>query len=322
MRTAALAALALLALTARPAAAVEPQKPYAELGTRPMWIEPVKPGLYVVRGAIGVCMGPCAPNAVLDGALHEPGDVAVRVTPEGVIMVDTKFERDVPEVLRLIRTVTDQPVKYVLSSHYHGDHNGGLSEMIRRGAIAVSNEDLRAAYARTNPNAPASQVTFGDYGAIHLGGATVEMYNFRGGHTRGDTFVYFPDLKVVHTGDVVIEGMPYIDYKDGGSAIGWVREIYDVLKLDFDWAIPGHGRLLTRDEVLDYVRKVEIMNARMKDLVRQGVPAAESAKRLKLDDLGWDKSASTSTFMANDFPAYYDEMAAVLAAEGRAHPPR
>ncbi|MEO6379415.1 MAG: MBL fold metallo-hydrolase, partial [Caulobacteraceae bacterium] len=142
---AALAALALLAL-ARPAFAVEPQKPYAELAPRPMWIEPVKPGLFVIRGPLGVCMGPCAPGAALDGALHEPGDVAVRVTPEGVIMVDTKFARDVPDVLALIRTVTDKPVRYVLSSHYHGDHNGGLGEMIKRGAIAVANEDLRAAY--------------------------------------------------------------------------------------------------------------------------------------------------------------------------------
>ncbi|MEO6340686.1 MAG: MBL fold metallo-hydrolase, partial [Caulobacteraceae bacterium] len=231
------------------------------------------------------------------------------------------FAADVPDVMRLIRTVTDKPVKYVLSSHYHGDHNGGLSEVIKRGATGVANEELRAAYVRTSPKGPWPEVTFGDYGAIHLGGATVEMHHFRNGHTRGDTFAYFPDLKVVHTGDVVIEGMPFIDYRDGGSAIGWVEEIYDLLKLDFDWAIPGHGKLLTRDEVRQYVKNVEIMNARMKDLVRQGVPAAEASKRLKLDDLGWAKSASTSTFMANDFPGYYDEMAAVLAAERKAGPP-
>jgi glyoxylase-like metal-dependent hydrolase (beta-lactamase superfamily II) len=315
-------AFAALALAAGPAGAVEPQKPYEQLSPRPMWIETVKPGLYVIRGPLGICMGPCVPGGLTpDGVLHEPGDVAVRVTPAGVIMVDTKFARDVPEVLRLIRTVTDQPVKYVLSSHYHGDHNGGLSEMIKRGAKAVANEDLRDAYVRTAKDGPWPETTFGRYGAIHLGGATVEMHRFRNGHTRGDTFVYFPDLKVVHTGDVVVEGMPFIDYKDGGSAIGWVEEIYELLKLDFDWAIPGHGRLLTREEVRDYVRKVEIMNARMKELVRQGVPAMEAGKRLKLDDLGWDKSASTSTFMANDFPGYYDEMAAVLAAEGQARPP-
>jgi hypothetical protein len=93
------------------------------------------------------------------------------------------------------------------------------------------------------------------------------------------------------------------------------------LKLDFDWAIPGHGKLLTRNEVRQYVKNVEIMNARMKALVREGVPKVDAGKRLKLDDLGWARSASTSTFMANNIPDYYDEMAAVLAAEGRAQPP-
>ena len=316
-----LLAVMALAATATPASAVEPQKPYSELTPRPMWIETVKPGLYVIRGPLGVCMGPCVAGGLTpDGVLHEPGDVAVRVTPDGVIMVDTKFARDVPDVLALIRTVTDKPVKYVLSSHYHGDHNGGLGEMIKRGAVGVANEELRTAYARTSPQGPWPEVTFGQYGAIHLGGATVEMHHFRNGHTRGDTFVYFPDLKVIHTGDVVVEGMPFIDYKDGGSAIGWVEEIYDLLKLDFDFAIPGHGKILTRDEVRQYVKNVEIMNARMKELVRQGAPAKDAGKLLKLDDLGWAKSASTSTFMANDFPDYYNEMAAVLAAEGKAAP--
>jgi glyoxylase-like metal-dependent hydrolase (beta-lactamase superfamily II) len=305
-----------------PAHAVEPQKPYGELTPRPMWIEKVKDGLYVIRGPLGICMGPCVPNSLTpDGVLHEPGDVAVRVTPKGVIIVDDKFARDVPEVLRLIKTVTDQPVKYVLNSHYHQDHVGGNGEMIKYGATIVANDALRAAYDRTKPGGDSPQVTFGDDGAIYLGGVKVEMHHFGRGHTLGDTFVYFPDLRVVHTGDVVVEGMPHIDYKDGGSAVGWVAEIYDLLKLDFDWAIPGHGRLLTKDEVRQYVKNVEIMNARMKELVRQGVPKDQAGRRLKLDDLGWAKSASTSTFMANDIPGYYDEMAAVLAAERKAGAP-
>jgi glyoxylase-like metal-dependent hydrolase (beta-lactamase superfamily II) len=69
----------------------------------------------------------------------------------------------------------------------------------------------------------------------------VEMRHFRNGHIRGYTFVYFPDLKVVHTGDVVVEGMPHFDYTDGGSAVGWVEEIYDLRrhyrsrKITFGW---------------------------------------------------------------------------------------
>jgi cyclase len=312
----------LLATAPLAAKAVEPQKPYGELTPRPMWIEKVRDGLYMIRGPLGICMGPCVPGGLTpDGVLHEPGDVAVRVTPEGVIIVDNKFAPNVPEVLALIKTVTDKPVKYVLNSHYHQDHVGGNGEMIKYGATVVANDALRDAYDRTKREGASPQVTFGHYGAIYLGGVKVEMHHFRNGHTRGDTFVYFPDLKVVHTGDVVVEGMPHFDYTDGGSAVGWVEEIYDLLKLDFDWAIPGHGRLLTKDEVRQYVKNVEIMNARMKELVRQNVGKEQAGKLLKLDDLGWAKSASTSTFMARDIPGYYDEMAAVLAAERKAGAP-
>jgi hypothetical protein len=91
--------------------------------------------------------------------------------------------------------------------------------------------------------------------------------------------------------------------------------MYDLLKLDFDWAIPGDGRLLTKDEIRQYVRNVETMNARMKELVRTGVPVEEAGKRLKLDDLGCARSASTQTFLAGSIPGCYTEMKAVIEKE-------
>ncbi len=307
------AAMAVGALAA-PAAAQQPQKDIQTLAPQGMWTEKVREGLYLIRGPVNHCapLG-CGPGIPDDGLMHEPGDVAVRVTPEGVILVDIKFEPNVADVLAQVRTITSQPVKYVLNTHYHGDHVGGDSELLRRGIEVVVQKDLRASYAR-DAKGPVPHVTFGDYGEIHLGGATVEMHHFGHGHTLGDTFVYFPDLKVVHTGDVVIEGAPHIDYPDGGSAIGYVQEIYDLLKLDFDIAIPGHGRLLSKDEVRQFVRNFEIMNGRMKALVRQNVGRDRAGALLKLDDLGWAHTVSTSTFMG-DMPAYYDEMARVVAAE-------
>src|SRR5678816_2512500 len=202
-----LAATAVVwAALAAPTSAVEPQKPYSELTARPMWAEKVKEGLFAVRGPLGPCLPmpcPAVPTPVNpDGLLHEPGDVAVRVTPEGLILVDTKFAYNIPELLGVIRSISDKPIKYVLASHYHGDHNGGIGEMIKLGATVVVNESLRDAYDRSKQGGASPQVTFRDFGTIQLGGVTVEMHHFGTGHTRGDTFVYFPDLKVVHTGDV------------------------------------------------------------------------------------------------------------------------
>ncbi len=291
------------------------QLPYEQLSPRPMWIEKVKEGLYLIRGPLGVCMDACRAGSMQDGHLHEPGDVAVRVTGAGVLLVDDKFADNVPDIIRLVKSVTDEPIKYLVNSHFHTDHAGGNGEMLKRGVIILDQQALRDSYDRGKRYGASPELTFDDYGAVVLGNARVEMYHFGPGHTRGDTTIYFPDLKIIHMGDVVVEGMPHIDYSDGGTAVGMLNEIYSMLKLDWDFGIPGHGRILTRDEVRDYAKKFETMNARMRQIVLQGIARDHAAAALKLDDLGWEKSASSSTFFGNDVGHYYDEMARVIAQE-------
>ena len=101
----------------------------------------------------------------------------------------------------------------------------------------------------------------------------------------------------MHTGDLVIDGMPVIDYDNGGSA------------LDFDTVIPGHGRVLNRDDVKNYIPKVKTMNERMRELARKKVPDDQLAAQLEPDDLGWEKSVSTGTFLRS-IVRYRDEIAA------------
>ena len=126
------------------------------------------------------------------------------------------------------------------------------------------------------------------------------------GHTNGDTVIYFPDLRTVHSGDLIIDGMPVIDYNNGGSALEFVKTLNNLLKIDFDTVIPGHGRVLTKDFVRAYVPKLETMNTRMADLVKKRVPKDQLEKQLKLDDLGWHHTVSTGTFMRS-IGQYYDE---------------
>jgi cyclase len=299
-------------------AGAQPVQPTPRLAARPMWIEKIKDGLYIIRGPIEVgCMLGCKPGEKGDGVLHEPGVTAARVTPEGVVLVDAKFAQHVPQILALVRSVTAQPVKYLINSHYHPDHTGGDPEMLKQGVELIQQRYTWDRYEATKQGGATPRVTFDDYFALHLGGVTVEAYNFfPTGHTRGDTFVYFPDLKVVHMGDLVIRGMPHIDYAGGGgSAVGFVSAIYQLLKLDFDVAIPGHGAPMTREEIWQYAKKMETMNARMKDAVRRSVPVDKVVPELGLGDLGWAHSASTTNFLTNDVRGYYAEMAAVLEAE-------
>lgn len=279
----------------------------SKLTPEPMRIEKVKENLYVIRGPFNLCApGGCTANSVDDGLLHEPGDVAVRVTPEGVILVDDKFATNVAEVLDKVKSVTTQPVKYLLNSHHHSDHAGGDGEILKRGIEIIAHRNVRENFIKNKQPGP-PRIVFDHQSAVYLGGAEVHLFYFGRGHTNGDTVIYFPDLRTVHTGDLIIEGMPVIDYNNGGSAIEFVKTINSLLKLEFDTVIPGHGRLLTKDDVRAYLKKFDTMNQRMRALVKKNVAKDQVEKELKLDDLGWSHTVSTLTFMRS-IGRYYEEM--------------
>jgi cyclase len=281
----------------------------SRLTSAPMRAEQVKPGLYVIRGPFDPCApGGCNGRNTDDGLLHEPGDVAVRVTSEGAIVVDDKFVQNVPDVLSRVKSVTTQPIRYLLNSHHHADHIGGNGAVMDVGIEIVAHRNIRENIIRNKQPGP-PRLTFTDEEDIHLGDVEVRMLYFGRGHTNGDTVIFFPDLRTVHTGDLVIDGMPVIDYDNGGSALEFVATLEKIMALDFDTVIPGHGRVLTRDDVRAYIPKLKMMNDRMRDLARRKVPDDQLAAQLKLDDIGWAHTVSTSTFMRS-IVRYRDEVAA------------
>ena len=280
----------------------------------PMRADMVKEGLYVIRGPFLPCMTGCRPGQTGDGLIHESGDVAVRVTPAGLILVDDKFAVQAPDVLAAVKKVSPLPIKYLLNSHHHGDHASG-NQVVRDqlGIDIIAHKNIRANFLRIKqPGEP--NITFADQGAVYLGGIEVQLYWLGRGHTNGDTVIYFPDLKTVHTGDLIIDGMPVIDYPGGGSAIEFIQTIDNLLKMDFDTMIPGHGKIMTKDEVRAYRVRFQTMNDRMRELVRRGVTKSDlktldqARAQLKLADLGWDNSVSTTAWFGS-IERYYDEIA-------------
>lgn len=274
----------------------------------PMRIDKVKDGLYIIRGPFLPCAPRgCTPNATDDGLIHEAGDVAVRVTPEGVILVDDKFPEHVADVLRLVRTITPLPVRYMLNSHHHGDHVSGNVRIIEQGIDVVGHKNIRENFIRTKQAGPPN-ITFADEAAVYVGTTEVRLHHFGRGHTNGDTVIEFPDLKTVHVGDLIIDGMPVIDYANSGSAIEFVKTIDRVLTLDFDTMIPGHGRVMTRDDARAYRARFQAMNDRARGLIRKGVAKDRFEAELRLDDFGWEKTVSTVVFKRS-IGLYYDELA-------------
>jgi len=281
----------------------------------PIRADKVKDGLFVIRGPFLPCMTGCRPGQTGDGLIHESGDVAVRVTPAGLIVVDDKFASQAADVVAQVKTISQLPIKYLLNSHHHGDHASGNAYLRDTlGIDIVAHKNIRANFLRIK-QAGEPNITFADQAAIYLGGAEVQLFWFGRGHTNGDTVIYFPDLKTIHAGDLVIDAMPVIDYPGGGSAVEFIATIDKLLTLDFDTMIPGHGRVMTKDEVRAYRARFQTMNDRMRALVRKGVTKEQlktldqARVQLRLADLGWDNSVSTTTWFSS-FASYYDEIAA------------
>ena len=107
----------------------------------PMRADRVKDGLYVIRGPFLPCMTGCRPGQAGDGLIHESGDVAVRITPEGLIVVDDKFAIQAADVLARIKSISPLPIKYLLNSHHHGDHASG-NDFMRKTAVSYTHLTL------------------------------------------------------------------------------------------------------------------------------------------------------------------------------------
>jgi glyoxylase-like metal-dependent hydrolase (beta-lactamase superfamily II) len=131
------------------------------------------------------------------------------------------------------------------------------------------------------------------------------------GHTNGDAVVYFPDLNTVHGGDLLHGIAPFIDYGYGGSSRGWVGTINNILTLDFDTAIPGHGAIMQRSDVVNFRNQMEAVRARMAMLIRSGMRKDQASERIQDSSLSWTQQED-GLFMQRSIPGFYDEIAAEL----------
>ena len=275
-------ALAVLAVAAaeRPAAQQEitPERLAELTAIRPV---PGKNGLYVIPG--------------LDGGVTG-GNVAVRVTNDGVILVDNKFPYSFEMITTEVRKMTSLPIRYVLDTHHHGDHAGSNADFMAVSEV-ISHKNARGNMIRNNqPGAP--RVVFSDETSVFIGGVEVQAHHFGRGHTDGDAVIYFPDLRTIHTGDLFIWGQrsdgstlaPFMDFGNGGSGLAWTGTLDGVLELDFDTVIPGHGPILGKDEVRIFRDRMQTLQDRMREAVEAGVSRDDVPGRIQTDDLDWPLS--------------------------------
>lgn len=219
------------------------------------------------------------------------GNVAVYITNEGVILVDDKYDQDHAQIMARIRSVTSQPVRYILSTHYHADHSGGNTLFSNEAEIISTRNAHDGIVKHLQSNAPnnmvPARVTFTDECTIFLGGKEVRARYFGRAHTNGDAFVYFPAHRLLHSGDNFASApaaTPLIDYPGGGSVIEWTRTLDAVMNtLDFDQVMPGHGPMSNKSGMKAYRDRVEVLRSKAQTLVRAGKPEEELAKLMETE---------------------------------------
>jgi len=227
-----------------------------------------------------------------DGSLSG-GNVAVRVTDDGAIIVDNKFEYSYQDIIRQVSSVTSQPIRYVLNTHHHFDHAGSNAFFMPEAQV-VGHKNVRVNMDR-NQQAGSPGILFEKSASVFLADTEVQAHHFGRGHTNGDSAILFPDLRTVHTGDLFIWGdrldestmAPFIDYANGGSAAEWTATLDGVLALDFDTVIPGHGPILTKTDIRIFRGKFDQLITRINSLIDNGVSRNAIADELDIEDLDW-----------------------------------
>ena len=252
-------------------------------------IDEVKEGLHVITGP--------------------GGNIGVRLTSEGVILIDDKFPQDFEEIQSLVAQVSDLPVRYVINTHHHGDHSGSNAGFLQVAEV-IAHKNARDNMIRGDQDG-LPRMIYTNETSVFLGGIEVQAFYMGRGHTNGDSVVYFPDLKTVHGGDLLHGIAPFVDYGNGGSTRGWVGTMNNILSLDFDTAIPGHGSIMDRRDVVNFRNQMEAVRERMAGLIRNGLDADDAPERIKDSGLSWTQ-ADDGLFMQRSIPGFFDEISAEI----------
>jgi cyclase len=201
--------------------------------------------------------------AVLFGA---GGNIGLSYGEDANAIIDDQFAPLTEKILAAIRTVDPDPVRFVINTHWHGDHTGGNENLGRRGAVILAHDNVRQRLANEqllggekvppSPKGALPVVTFADGVSLHLNGDTLHVVHIANAHTDGDSLVHWQNGDVLHIGDTFFHRMsfPFIDLGSGGSIDGVIAAVNRGLELSRETTkiIPGHGPVATRAELIAY----------------------------------------------------------------------
>src|SRR6187399_96758 len=212
------------------------------------------------------------------------GNVGLTVGVDGAAIIDDQFADMAPKIRAAVAMLSDQPVKFVINTHLHGDHTGGNDAFGKAGAVIIAQENVRKRLgtAQVNPSTNASieararealpVVTFADSATLHFNDDDLEFWHLPNAHTETDIVVRFRKANIVHMGDLFVAGFPFIDGNTGGTLDGLIRAHEAVLPTldDNTKVIRGHGPLGNKAELAAFHDMLVVVRDRVAKLVKAG----------------------------------------------------
>ena len=215
------------------------------------------------------------------------GNIALSTGPDGAVLVDTQYAPLNAKILAAVRAAGGGDVKYVINTHWHGDHTGGNEPLGKAGAVIIahnnvltrlsSDQVMGAPFNSTTPAAPAAArpvITFPTRTTFHLNGNVVNVVHVENAHTDGDSIVHFTNANVIHTGDTYMKDVyPFIDVGSKGSIDGFIAAADAVLsRADANTKIiPGHGALANRADMQRFHDMLVAARGKIQALIDQGM---------------------------------------------------
>jgi glyoxylase-like metal-dependent hydrolase (beta-lactamase superfamily II) len=249
------------------------------------------------------------PNvAVLFGA---GGNIGVSHGEDGTVLIDDQYAPLTPKIVAAVAAIPASPVKFVINTHWHGDHAGGNENLGKAGAVIIAQDHVRQRLSteqvstflkRTTPPSPKAAlpvITFDQSVTLHLNGDTISVTHVPHAHTDGDALVKFETANILHTGDVFVRyGLPFIDIESGGSARGMISAQDAILALaDANTRIiPGHGEVATRADVIAF----RDMLAAIVNRVDAGIKAGKTLPQIQAEKPAAQWDTNPKAFVTGD----------------------